>query len=689
MKTKLLFLIICLVPFAIKAQSSSNTCTAADGATHITSAGTYSITSFDGTAPTSGGCFTDSVANNGEWFAYTPANDYEVEISSDIAGNDGKDTRLNIFAGTCGSLSCLAKNDDYGSDATVFMRLSYVKFTVQANTTYYIAWDNKYDSSAFDFILTEAPILPVSFTEQTRSGGGTLRGAVDMNNDGLDDIVSIVAKNVNDSNVYDINIQEQTSGGSFIGHDYPVSAPYSASWSLAAGDYNGDGYNDLVWGNGSGVNIVKAINNGTDYAIAETQSGIFTQRTNFVDINEDGRLDVFICHDIAPNIYYMNENSGLEYYQGADPNGVPEGLGTYSSGGNYGSVWVDYDNDGDIDMFMAKCGGGEARRTNQLFRNNGNGSYTEVAAAANLADPIQTWSGAWGDYDNDGDMDVFIGGYNGTSHKMMRNNGNGTFTDITPTTNLAFFTYTGIDNAPVDFNNDGFVDILSNGNVLLNDGNPANMSFTAFASGMPPQGAIGDLDNDGFMDVVSGSKIYYNNGNNNNYFKIKLNGNGLNKAGIGARVEITTSSGTQIRDVRSGEGFRYMSSLTTHFGLGSDTNITSLKVYWPSNTVDILNNIGANQTITLNEGSSLSTQTETFAEDLTLFPNPAKSTLYVSTKYNLSDAIYTVFDISGKRVLNSKFGKDNTVNVSSLSTGTYFLRVMQDGLSHTQKFIKE
>jgi hypothetical protein len=670
----------------IEAQTSSNTCSAADGATHITSAGTFSISSFDGTAPPTG-CSPGSVADNGEWFAYTPTNDYLVVVSSDIAGNNGIDTRLQVFNGSCGALNCLAGSDDDGSD--IYSRLSVVQFNVEANTTYYISWDNRYDSSAFDFTLTEAAQLPIGFTEDTRSGGGPLRGAVDMNNDGLDDIVSIVAKNVNDSNVYDINIQEQTGSGSFIGHDHAVSAPYSASWSLAAGDYNGDGYNDLVWGNGSGVNIVKAINSGTDYVIAETKSGVFTQRTNFTDINEDGRLDIFICHDIAPNIYYMNENSGLEYYQGADTNGVPEGLGIYPSGGNYGSVWVDYDNDGDIDMFMAKCGGGTERRTNQLFRNNGNGSYTEVAASANLADPIQTWSGAWGDYDNDGDMDVFIGGYNGTSHKMMRNNGDSTFTDITGTTNLGFFAYTGIDNVPVDFNNDGFIDIFSNGNILINDGNPANMSFTVYSSDMPPQGAVGDLDNDGFLDVTSGSSIYYNNGNSNNYFKIKLNGSGLNKAGIGSRIEITTNSGNQIRDVRSGEGFRYMNSLTTHFGLGADTSITSVKVYWPTGTVDIINNVSANQSITLNEGSTLSTQTETFAEDLTLYPNPAKSTLFVNTKYNLSDAVYTVFDISGKRVLNNKFGKNNTVNVSSLSTGTYFLRVMQDGLSQTQKFIKE
>lgn len=684
MKAKLLILILCLSPFAINAQSSSNSCSAADSATHITSAGTYSITSFNGTAPSP--CVGSS-ANNGEWFAYTPTADFQVTVSSDIAGNDGKDTRLHIFEGSCGSLSCLVGSDDDGS--VVYSRLSVATFNVEAGQTYYISWDDKYDSSAFDFILSEQPILPLSFTQNSRLGGGTLRAVVDMNNDGLDDIVSIVAKNVNDVNVYDINIQEQTPNGNFINNDHSLSAPYSASWSLAAGDYNGDGYNDLVWGNGNGVQVVKAINNGTSYEIATTKSGVFTQRTNFVDLNEDGRLDVFVCHDIAPNIYYINTTGGLVYYQGADPNGVPEGLGIYPSGGDYGSVWVDYDNDGDIDMFMAKCGGGEERRTNQLFRNNGNGSFTEVAASANLADPIQTWSSAWADYDNDGDMDVFIGGYNGTSHKMMKNNNDGTFTDITNTTNLGFFTYTGIDNFPVDFNNDGFIDIFSNGNILVNDGDTVNMSFTAYSTGMPPHGAVGDLNNDGFLDVASGTKMYINNGNLNNYIKINLDGVGLNKNGIGARVEITTNSGKQIRDIRSGEGFRYMNSLTAHFGLGTDTNVIAVKVYWPSGVVDTVNNISANQTITISQGTTLSTQTQVFAEDLALFPNPAKNTLYVKTKYNLEDAVYTVFDISGKRVLNSKFGKETTVNVSALSTGTYFLRVMYGGLSHTQKFIKE
>ena len=127
MKTKLLFLIICLAPFAIQAQSSSNTCAEADGATHITGAGTYSITSFNGTAPPVG-CSSGSEADNGEWFAYTPSNDFIVVVSSDIAGNDGIDTKLQVFEGNCGSLICLAGGDDNGVD--VYSRLTVVQFNV-------------------------------------------------------------------------------------------------------------------------------------------------------------------------------------------------------------------------------------------------------------------------------------------------------------------------------------------------------------------------------------------------------------------------------------------------------------------------------------------------------------------------------------------------------------------------------
>ena len=175
----------------------------------------------------------------------------------------------------------------------------------------------------------------------------------------------------------------------------------------------------LLYGAGSGVTFMKANNTGTGFTQISTSEYVFSQRSNFVDINNDGHLDAFVCHDVAPNVYYLNDGFGnLNFYQGAqydndcnlistDQTGVVGGLGNYCSGGNYGSIWIDYDNDRDMDMFIAKCGGETARRTNQMLTNNGDGTFTENANALGLADPMQTWSSSWADYDNDGDMDVF------------------------------------------------------------------------------------------------------------------------------------------------------------------------------------------------------------------------------------------------------------------------------------------
>ncbi len=699
MMKKIYILIFCLATLTMSAQTSSNTCTDAFNATHITGEGTFTVVAIDGSeAPTpicsSGGSI---VAANGEWYAYTPTGDFEVTISSDLVVNGDGDTRIQIYNGTCNALNCVTGDDDSGTytGTNTNSRLSVVTFTATGGETYYIAWDNRWLSTGFDFELTENAASALSFTYQSTGISGTTRAVVDMNNDFLDDIVSVVSVSQDAIFVYDINIQHQQANGSFTNTNYVIGAPYSSSWSLAAGDYNADGYNDLVFGNGSGVNVVKAGANGASYSLETSNTVPFTQRTNFVDIDGDNDLDIFVCHDIAPNVYFVNDNNTLTYYQSGDGETnnpiTGDGLGEFASGGNYGSVWIDYDNDRDLDMFLAKCGGSEDRRKNQLFKNNGNGDYTEVAQAAGLADIIQTWSGAWGDFDNDGDMDCFIGGYNGVAHKMMRNNGSGgnyTFTDITASTGLSAFTNTGVDNSPADFNNDGYIDIFSNGNILLNNG---DMTFTPIIVGMPDTGGIGDLNNDGSLDVATptpSARIYLNDGNSYNWIKINTIGVQSNLNGIGARVELnTTGIGTQIRDVRSGEGFRYMSSLTTHFGLGLDSTINSITVYWPSGVIDIINSPSINQTLNITEGQTLSTK-PILDEALTLYPNPTARLLNIRTSLNLENTTYTIFDMKGRRIYNSEL-KSKTIDVSELSTGTYFLQIMENGLLRTQKFIKE
>ncbi len=681
MKKLLLTAAICFATLALNAQSY-DTCTAASNAATIT-AGTYTIGTINGTKPAiyCGGS-SGSGVTAGEWIKYIPTSTYSVTVSSDLPVNGDKDTRLHVFLGTCNSLSCVTGDDDSGTygGTNGSSYLSVATFDVFLGQTYYIVWDNKWgNSSDFAFSLTENDYIEpqpssITFTQTSVPSVGQSRAIVDMNGDFLDDLVAISATN--------ISMNYQLASGGFNNVNITTTAAVNTpSWSLAAGDWDANGYNDLLYGGGNGVTFMQANANGTAYTQISGPQDVFSQRSNFVDINNDGHLDAFVCHDTAPSISYMNDGSNNLVFTNSN------GLGDYFTGGNYGSAWVDYDNDGDVDLFIAKCGGNEARRTNQLYRNNGDGTYTEVGGAAGLADIIQTWSGAWGDYDNDGDMDVYVGSSTGNDHKLMRNNGDGTFTNVTATANIST-SKIGHENVPGDFNNDGFLDIYSNGSILFGNG---DLTFTVENSfTLPEIGAIGDLNNDGFLDFFYGS-IYTNSGNDNNWIKIATVGNTeagfSNKNGIGARVELTTDSGVQIRDVRSGEGFRFMHSLNTHFGIGANTSIISVKVTWPSGVVDNILNPNINELLIINEGTSTLSTEDTFVTDLILYPNPTKSVLNLNSKENLSDAIYTVFDMNGRRVLNSHL-TSRSIDVSTLSSGNYILRLMSGNSVRNQKFIK-
>ncbi|OUR91238.1 hypothetical protein A9Q87_11075 [Flavobacteriales bacterium 34_180_T64] len=623
-----------------------------------------------------------------EWLKYTPDSDYTVTISSDLVINADKDTKVNIYTGSCGALTCVIGDDDSGvyPGSNTYSYLSYITFNVTLGQTYYVVWDDeRSNSSNFDFTLTEETTVPpssasaaVSFTSQSANISGTYdRALVDMNGDYLDDLVSIST-----SSIY-VNLQN--GSGFDVVQKTTTSADFLPTWSLAAGDYNADGYSDLLYGGGDGVTFMRSNQTGAsgfdtvEFIEISGPEDVFSQRSNFVDINNDGHLDAFVCHDTAPSISYMNDGSNNLVFENTN------GLGDYFFGGNYASVWIDFDNDKDIDMYMAKCGGSDARKTNQLYRNNGDGTYTEIGSSSGLADIIQTWSAAWGDFDNDGDMDAYVGSSTRHDHKLMRNNGDLTFTDVTNGSGVGLANQ-GIENAPADFNNDGFLDILSNGSVLFGNG---DLTFNVFAG--PISGSIGDVNNDGFLDVFNGS-LYINDTNSNNWIKIVTvgdqSGGYSNINGIGARVEINTASGTQIRDVTSGIGFRHMSSLNTHFGIGADTAINYIRIFWPSGIIDTINNPTINDSIIINEGSSTLGTNDYFAEDLILYPNPTKDVLNLNSIELLNGAFYTVFDMTGKRVVNATL-KSTRIDVSHLSSGNYILRIMSGNQIKSQKFIKQ
>ena len=639
---------------------------------------------------------TEYDASNGEllWFSYTPDQDYLVTVTTDLIENDGLDTRFHVYSGNCEDLQCVSGDDDSGDGY-----LSYASFFGYSGITYFIAWDDRWGDENFEFYLEESdppPPPPFDFNQININSFGLERGLVDMNGDGLDDLVSIQSSNIN------LFIQSEQVGFEEI-NITTEQADFSPSWSMAAGDFDRNGYNDLLYGGGSGVTFMKANDDGTAYTEISGSEYVFSQRSNFVDINNDGHLDAFVCHDVQPTVYYINDGNGnLQFFQGPNSEGVPSGIGGVEydlapypgpqEGGNYGSVWVDYDNDRDIDLFIAKCRGGDIQwKYNELWRNNGDGTFSNVADitgyyngfypngghdnSSNLGDPVQTWSAAWGDFNNDGYMDVYVGASasGDGSHKLMKNNGDGTFTDVTAGSGVESAP-SGIENDSADFNNDGFIDIFSNGSILLNDG---DFKFDLYNNNVPEPGAIGDSNNDGFLDIFNGNSLYQNTPNDNNWLKVITVGTTSNINGIGARIEIASPSlGIQVRDVQSGTGFRYMSSLNTYFGLGQDSSITTLTVYWPSGVVDTFNNVNVNQSLEITEGQTLSTGVPSL-DNIAVFPNPANDYITVKSDYNLDDAIISLFDLSGRRVLNYKNSSDNNlIDVSKLSSGEYILRLI-------------
>lgn len=667
MKKIIFFFMVCLVSPGLLAQ---DTCATAGPI----SVGQFVVDAVNGNEVPSPICAPNGTgATKGEWYTYTATQDYSVTISTSLAVNQGKDTRIHVYTGTCGNLACYAGDDDSGDGY-----LSIVNFYAQQGQTYYIAFDNRWNSSGFTFQVTEQEYVAPPLTFMPTQANFTANYKiciVDMNGDYLDDIVGVSGNQ--------ITILYQLPEGGFNTVNIPVvSTAYLPSWSLAAGDWDGNGYNDLVYGGGSGITLMLANNTGTGYTPFTSNTYIFSQRTNFVDINNDGNLDIFVCHDVQPNVYFINDSAnGMVFNQG--------GIGDFPSGGNYGSIWFDYDNDGDVDMFLSKCrGGNTGANINELHRNNGDGTFTNVAPDIAMNDPIQTWSSAVGDFNNDGFMDILVGAssFANGGHLLKRNNGDGTFTDVTIGSGFDTFTGTSYEYTAHDFDNDGFIDIYGpNGTVFLNNG---DMTFTMFNS-PSNEGPIGDLNNDGFLDVHNDNTIYYNQPNGNNWLKVTLQGVESNRNGIGARIEIHGDWGIQIRDIMSGTGFEYMSTLNAHFGIGQATAITQLVIKWPSGVIDVINNPTINQTAHIVEGQTLSVENPIAVLEFSMYPNPTDNVLnLVSSTDTFVNAI--VYDMSGRVVLNKKLDDAQQVTVATLQSGNYLLQLKSDkGIYITKRFIKK
>ena len=487
----------------------------------------------------------------------------------------------------------------------------------------------------------------VSFTESTLTllpedasapfYSGVAMGVVDMNGDGKDDIVRFWKGK-------DLEIRHQTTPGAVFSK---LTGPSFATIrvGVAAADHDGNGMRDLTCGGYSGGTTMLTANaSGSAFSSALLEdTNIVMQGMNFVDLDNDGDVDVFACDDVDDNHKYRNDGGGsFPLDQSLIDTFIPAASGqNVPNAGNYASIWTDFDNDGDLDMYLSKCWSGamsdptQKSRINRLFRQNIDGTFTDVAPSLVLDSGDQSWCTDFGDIDNDGDLDLFVinhvsGGVGGPS-QLFLNQGNGSYVDHSAAAGISFV-HNGIQALFRDLDNDGFADLLlsTNGSgygIFMNDGDGTFTEQTSVltdgttGSGTPithiQTVAVGDLNSDGWLDLYVGrgfgynnpsntnrDRLYLNDGGSNHHLQVRLAGNASNPDGIGARLELHGAWGVQLREVRSGEGYGITNSLTQHFGLGATTSIDKLVVRWPSGAIDVIDSPTADQALLVEEGTS-------------------------------------------------------------------------------------
>ena len=406
----------------------------------------------------------------------------------------------------------------------------------------------------------------------------------DYDGDGLLDLYATASSSISNKLLHN-------SGVGFADATVPPLDNTGLGYGAAWGDYDNDGDLDLYLANNDRANKLFRNNGGgafTDVTSPPLDDANYSQHVSWVDYDNDGDLDIYVTTYLGPNRLFRNNGGGSFTDVAA---GSPVGY----NGSSGGATWGDYDNDGDMDLYLA-CYYGEA---NHLFRNNGGGVFVDVTVPP-LDNHGEGMGVDWGDYDNDGDLDLYLVN-NGQANKLFVNNG-GTFTDATPAPlNDAGY---GISAGWADYDNDGDLDLyLTNGGsankLFTNDGAGG---FSEVTNSVVLDNGYGmgfgwfDYDNDGDLDIYlanAGSfqenKLFQNNvGDDKHWLKADLIGTVSNRNGIGARVRIVVGGQSQIREVTSGSGYCSQHSLTVEFGVGAATLIDSLIVRWPSGIVQKL-----------------------------------------------------------------------------------------------------
>ncbi|RCT54443.1 FG-GAP-like repeat-containing protein [Winogradskyella sp. KYW1333] len=521
----------------------------------------------------------------------------------------------------------------------------------------------------------------------------------DYDNDGWDDITVASAEGEPIYFLKNIN-------GNFVSQTLNISDNNARNKQVNWVDIDNDGDNDLfITSDNSGIRLFENLGNMVMSEITST-SGMLSDNfpyygASWGDYNNDGFLDIFLSiRDVdIPSILYKNNGDNTFTLANIEAGLLTEGFMSFCS------VFIDYDNDGDQDIYVSND---KIYNPNLLYRNNGDGTFTEVGQESNTDLYIDAMTTTVGDINNDGWFDIYVTNDNDDS-VLLLNNADGTFSDTTSLYGVSFNSI-GWGALFLDADNDTDIDLYVSGET---DGsypqylssafyeNQNGNSFQLNNSAIPNDfaesysNATGDINNDGFPDIIVNNInhenifVWYNKSNNGkNWLKVKLEGTTSNRNGIGSFIEISVDGNKQYRYTCLGEGYLSQNSATQHFGLGNQTMIDYIKVKWLSGTEDILYNVTVNQTLNILEGSSLSVNQFDNSSAFTYYPNPVNNTLTLNAQNNIKNV--RMYNMLGQEVMNAQpQAVDSDIDMSSLETGTYFVQVTIASITKTVRVVKQ
>lgn len=400
-------------------------------------------------------------------------------------------------------------------------------------------------------------------------------------------------------------------------------------WSVAFADFDEDDDLDFYLGNREDNFLWRNTGNGT-FEDATAGLGVtepaFSQGVCWVDFDMDGDLDLHITEEFVPFRMMRQRPDGLFEDVSAET-----GLNDLQSHG-YGLSWADFDGDGDLDCAIANCGFSEIPPNDvvigRLFRNNlrGTGSlrFSEIGAEAGVDYQGNMYGCEFGDPDNDGDWDLFVASaFSDKNNRFYRNDGTLPFVESAVPVGLAtpVAAHHGVE--WVDYDNDGDLDLyIQNGggrdrlfhNSLVETG---TMTFTergqaaGFASvGGGFDGAWADVDGDGDLDLYSVKngvdQLYFNQGGNaNSHLFVSLRGSRDTLSGLGATIVVRAGGQTMMRLHGGHVGSFSQSALPSHFGLGKAAMVDEVVVRWVTGGETVVPGpIAPNQPLTIGQAAA-------------------------------------------------------------------------------------